>query len=117
MYCIPVKKYYLNKRKQFYLRKFSSLKKMKLILVILFFSLFFQNSKENIPENIEFLSLSEIFKEKIDDIEAKNNQDILDRFPPRLSVLNRTTKRPKQKYVKGKNENHKKLYRNKFLFG
>ena len=89
---------------------------MKFILVILFFFLFIQNSKEN-PENIEFLSLSEIFKEKIDNIEAKNNQEILDRFSPRLSALNRTTKRPKQKYVKGKNENRRKLYRNKFLFG
>ena len=90
---------------------------MKLILVILFFSLFIQNSKENIPGNIEFLSLSEIFKEKIDYIEAKNNQEILDRYSPRLSALNMTTKRPRQKHVKGKNENRKKLYRTKFVFG
>ena len=64
------------------------------------------------PENVESLNFSEIFK---DNIETKNNQEILDRFTTRLSALGRTTKRPMHKNIKGKTK--KKFYRYKFFIG
>jgi len=88
---------------------------MKLILIFLcFFFFFIQKSKESMPENAESLNFSEIFKENI---ENKNNQEILDRFSTKLLAPGRTTKRSKHKYVKGKTEKQKKFYRYKFFIG
>ena len=64
------------------------------------------------PENVESLNLSEIFK---DNIETKNNQEILDRFATRFSALGWTTKRSKHKNIKGKTK--KKFHRYKFFIG
>ena len=86
---------------------------MKLFLIFACFCLFIQNSKESMPENAESLNLSEIFEEKFNNVEAKYNQILLNRFGPRLSAYIKPSKPPKSKSIKGKTTYQRKYYRNK----
>jgi hypothetical protein len=92
---------------------------MKLFLIFACFCLVIQNSKESMPENAESLNLSEIFEEKVNNIEAKYNQILLNRFAPKLSLNQayqayiKPSKPPKSKSVKGKTTYQRKYYRNK----
>ena len=89
---------------------------MKLILIFLWFFFFFiQKSKESMPENAESLNLSEIFEEKVNNIEPKYNQILLNRFGPKLSLSAyiKPSKPPKSKSIKGKTTYQRKYYRNK----
>ena len=101
---------------------------MNFIFILICSWLFIQKSRESLPENVEFLELSEIFKDKINNIGYKlnniyqkfnieskllNNQGFMNKTSSKASSLNKSNQRSKGKSAKEKNKYHRKYYRHR----
>jgi hypothetical protein len=101
---------------------------MNFIFIFIFSFLFIQNSRESLPENVEFLELSEIFKDKIYNIGNKlnhihqmfnnkskllNNQGFLNKTSSKASSLNKSNQKSKGKSPKEKIKYNRKYHRNR----
>ena len=94
------------------------IKKMNFIFILICSWLFIQKSRESLPENVEFLELSEIFKDKINNIGYKlnniyqkfnieskllNNQGFMNKTSSKASSLNKSNQ-SKNNYNINRNE-------------
>jgi hypothetical protein len=101
---------------------------MNFIFILICSFLFIQNSRESLPENVEFLELSEIFKDKIYNIGNKlshtyqkfhieskllNNDGFMNKTTSRMFSLNKSNQRSKGKSAKEKSKYHRKYHRNR----
>ena len=101
---------------------------MNFFFILIWSCLFIQKSRESLPENVEFLELSEIFKDKIYNIGYKldhiyqkfhneskllNNKGFMNKTSSKASSLNKSNQRSKGKSPKEKIKYNRKYHRNR----